>query len=247
MRCFRSWLIFCSLVFASLVYASGQNNSLLDSLKQRKMETPTTTDPVTYEDDATFGTYKPLHPPSADEPLDSKHQLQKGWRVRITTVTTQDSANYYLKSVAKKLSVPTQLLIDNDKYEILCGNYTELPEARTAATAAYRAGYPYAVPVESWVMTSEQKSVTDTTQRPLDDNICWQVQVAAMRTKFSADSLATILRTLTKESVEVVLPSDRVWRVRVGKARTSEEASKLRDTIRDLGYKNAWLTTTEIK
>jgi cell division septation protein DedD len=247
MRCLTSWFTILFLVAIALAVENGKHNAFIDSLKRRTMETPVTADPTTYQDEATYGTFKPLHPPSAEEELDPAHPLKRGWRVRVATYSREDSAKYYLKDIAKKLQLPTQLYFHDNKYDILCGNYAELSEAQTQSTKAFRSGYVRAEPIESWIVAKppDNTIAADTTRTT--SNTCWQVQVAATKTKKSADSLATILRTVTHDTVEVILAVDRVWRVRVGNASTSEEAMKLRDKIRELGYPNAWLTTTEKK
>ncbi len=250
MRSLISWIALVSLVSVTLSAPADRRQSVVDSLKKRPVDEIANPDPVSYQDPATYGTFKPNTPPTnKSDQIDSLHPLINGWRVRVAITPNEDSAKALIKIVAKKFSQPTQLRYINDQYEIMFGNFADLSKAQTAVNEAYRCGYIKAVPVESKIplqvdIPSDATDI-DTTPPVQSREKCWQVQVAAYKSKESADSLAMILKHKTTEPVTVLPLYQGNYRVRVGNARSVDSAMKIRDDLSKLGYQETWLTTSE--
>ncbi len=92
-------------------------------------------------------------------------------------------------------------------------------------------------------------STTTTTwdQQPSASGVMgWRIQIAAMSSKDGA--MAKAQEAADKLNVKgYIEPAGGLWKVRMGNARTKEEAEVLRDYARNRGYSDAWIVETTIE
>lgn len=68
----------------------------------------------------------------------------------------------------------------------------------------------------------------------------WSVQVFAAGDRDNAHAMARRVEAEVREPVDVLMESDGMWRVYVGRAATREPIDSLRDRLRGKGFSDAW-------
>jgi len=228
------------LLAASLCNADDRSkyHAIVDSLRRIPSSAPTVPDPVSYQDEATYGTFKPLHPPRGlDEPLDSTRTLIPGWRIRVGETADEAAAKQLIEHAQRALNAPVQVRYYDDHYEVLAGNFVSESDALTLLNAARNAGFTAAVTTPSLVLLplESRRSISHR-------DTVWQVQIGAFTSRAAADSMMCILQRATSQPVEIT-PFDAGYRVRVGRFATSTEAAACRDSLSARGFPNGWITT----
>ncbi|MFW6129340.1 MAG: SPOR domain-containing protein, partial [Candidatus Aminicenantaceae bacterium] len=75
----------------------------------------------------------------------------------------------------------------------------------------------------------------------------FRVQIAALYRREDANKLAEDIRSLIKDENVYVEHINEYWKVRIGDFRTKEEAKKLKERLKTLGYKAAWIVSCQIE
>lgn len=217
-----------------------KHQRMVDSLRKREAKLPDKPDPISYLDDATAGTFKPINPPKGlEEPLDETRKLAEGYRILVAEVSEETEAKQIMNQLIQKENLSVSMRFENDRYKIMLGNFQDSIQASNSMKMLKNIDDRNLKVVRSKIFLSNQHTKQNLFQ--LDHKKKWFIQVAAFSDQVKAQHLKNRLQEQARLIADVRKVNKSQWIVTVGDFSDLEKAKETMEILKKNGYHDIWL------